>query len=127
MQQDIEPIRSANATEVKAFVDQLAREFFLDGPDRRAEPRLRVTMPVSINPLTESMESVGYRVRGVTRDISESGIGLVCQDPVAAKHIAVQLATPVQEIEAIAEVLRCRPVGYYFDVGCRFVFPEASQ
>lgn len=116
---------AAGASEVKAFVDQLAREYFLDGPDRRAEPRLRVTMPVSVAPLTEEMIPLGYRVRGVTRDISEHGIGLVCQDPVAAKYIMLKLASPqVAEIEVIAEVLRCRPVGYYFDVGCGFYYPD---
>ena len=123
MSHEMMTVAGAGAVEVKAFVEQLAREYFLDGPDRRSEPRLRVTLPVSIGPLTEEMTLVGYRVRGVTRDISEHGIGLVCQDPLAAKFITLQLSSPrVTEIDLIAEVLRCRPVGYYFDVGCRFVY-----
>lgn len=114
---------SATSTdEIRSFVSRLAREYFLDGPDRRTEPRFRVTLPVSLCLLDERFAPLGYEVRAVTRDISENGLGLVCQDPVNAKYLSLQLASPAGEhFSVIVEVLRCRPVGYYFDVGCRFV------
>ena len=112
----------SSADEISSFVSWLAREYFLDGPDRRSEPRYRVTLPVNVRPLDDLLKPVGYQVRAVTRDISTGGIGLVCQDPVSAKHIAIQLSGPNGErIEFIVEVLRCESVGYYFDVGCKFV------
>ncbi len=108
--------------ELKSFVNRLAREYFLDGPDRRAEPRMKVTLPVNIQPLDDSLQPLGYRTRSVTRDISETGIGLVCQDPVSAEYLLLQLPTPSGDaFEVVGEVLRCRPVGYYFDVGCKFI------
>jgi hypothetical protein len=116
-------IGATSGEDVKAFVEQLAREFFLDGVDRRIEPRLRVTLPVRIVPVSEDRTPQSYCLRGVTRDISESGIGLVCQDPITEPLISIQLSTPrSQEIEVFAEVIRCRPVGYYFDIGGLFVF-----
>ena len=122
MASETKVLRFSSVNDVKSFVDRLAREYFLDGPDRRAEPRLRVTLPVNIQPLDDSLQPLGYRARAVTRDISESGIGLVCQDPVSASYLALELPTPGGDcFEVAAQVLRCRPVGYYFDVGCQFV------
>jgi hypothetical protein len=115
-------------SDVKSFVDDLAREYFLDGPDRRTEPRLRVTLPVNIQPLDEGLQPLGYRARAVTRDVSECGVGLVCQDPANAGYLALQVPTPRGDFfEVVTEVLRCRPVGYYFDVGCRFVFGRVTR
>lgn len=118
-------MRFNSKAEIESFVGRLAREYFLDGPDRRVEPRLRVTLPVNLQPLDDGLNPLGYRSRAVTRDISASGIGLVCQDPVNTPYLSLQLPTPTGEtIDIIAEVLRCRPVGYYFDVGCQFATEE---
>ena len=120
-----ESVEAASVTttdEIRSFVSRLAREYFLDGPDRRAEARFRVTLPVSLRLLDEDFVPLRYNVRAVTRDISESGLGLVCQDPVNAKHLSLQLSSPGgEQFTVFAEVLRCRPVGYYFDVGCKFI------
>ena len=118
-------VRCNNKTEIESFVSRLAREYFMDGPDRRVEPRLRVTLPVNLQPLDDDLNPLGYRSRAVTRDISASGIGLVCQDPVNASYLMLSLPTPAGEsLEVVAKVLRCRPVGYYFDVGCQFAVDQ---
>ena len=103
------------------FVTQLAREYFMDGPDRRSEPRYRITLPVIVEPLNEELKPTGLRFRAVTRDISEGGIGLICQDPVSGT-LKLEISSPSGiELNVIAEVNRCESVGYYFNVGCEVV------
>jgi hypothetical protein len=112
----------ARGDDVRSFVERLAREYFFDGPDRRAEPRLRITMPLILEPLDDRLRPLNYQVRAVTRDLSSKGIGLVCQDPVNGKFLAFNLVSPCgAELNVIAEVLRCEAYGYYYDVGCKFV------
>ena len=111
---------------IALFVEDLAREYFADGPDRRSEPRYRMTLPVQVQPLDDQMQPVGDVFRAVTRDISAHGIGLVCQDPTAARHLMLQLQTPMHDHITVAiEVLRCQPVGFYYDIGGRFVTGSA--
>ena len=112
----------SSGKELRSFLDLLASVYFFDGADRRTEPRMRITLPVVIERLDENGERLEYPIRGVTRDLSHSGIGFVCQDPVGTKHVAFQLSSPCGvSIEVIAEVLRCEPIGYYYNVGCKFV------
>lgn len=115
-------INGARDDDVRSFVERLAREYFFDGPDRREEPRLRITMPLILKPLDDRMRPLNYQVRAVTRDLSPNGIGLICQDPVNGKFLSFNLVSPCgAELNVIAEVLRCEAYGYYYDVGCTFV------
>ena len=111
---------------IASFVEDLARQYFADSPDRRSEPRYRMTLPVRVQPLDAQMRAVGDEFRAVTRDISAHGIGLVCQDPTAARYLMLQLETTTLEpITVAVEVLRCQPVGFYYDIGGRFVTTSA--
>lgn len=110
-----------SSDEIESFVQHIAREYFLDGIDRRSEPRYRLTIQVRVQPVDEYENVIGAAVRAVTRDLSVGGIGLNCQDPLNGKLI-VQLESPSgTKLRTLAEVLRCEPIGYYFDVGCRFL------
>ena len=104
-----------------ARMQQMAREYYQDIPDRRSEPRCRVTVPVSAQPADDNNNLVGQTVRAVTRDLSVRGIGLICQDPLHGKLI-VQVECPSgTKLRVLAQVLRCKANGYYFDVGCQFL------
>ena len=107
--------------EIASFVDNMAREFFVDENERRAEPRYRMTVQVRVQPIGEGGNPSSAAFLAVTRDLSVSGIGLTSQDPLNGRLI-VQLESPNgSKLRALAEVLRCRPNGYYFDVGCKFL------
>jgi hypothetical protein len=117
-----QPTPAKTAADVATFVDHLAKELFFDGPERRAETRLRITLPVVCTPLDEHFASLGYSVRAVTRDISPSGVGLMCPDPIATQYVAIRLESlQGEQLDAVAEVLRCQPLGFYYDVGGKFV------
>jgi len=110
-----------SAEQIESFVQQMAREYFLDVRDRRSEPRYHITVPVIAQRVGDDNDLVGPQVRAVTRDLSTGGIGLICQDPLDGKLI-IRLASPSgTELNTLAQVLRCEANGYYFDVGGKFV------
>ena len=112
----------AAGSEIRDFVELMASAYLLDGPDRRSERRIRITLPVIVERLDERGQPLEFPVHAVTRDLSARGIGLVCQDPVGTQFVAIELPTPDGEsIRVVARVLRCEPLGYYYDVGCLFV------
>lgn len=110
----------ASAEEITLFVQQLAREYLLDIPDRRSEPRYQITIPVNVRSVGNTGH-LGPPVHAVTRDLSQGGIGFISQDPLNGK-LKVQLVSPSgAELSALAQVVRCKPNGYYFDIGCEFL------
>ncbi len=121
---NIEPssrYRIGSAEEISSFVQQLAREFFLDVPDRRYEPRYRITLPVVAQPIDNDCRPVGPSIRAVARELSAKGIGFMCQDPLNAK-IIVHIASPSGgDLFVLAQVVRCVISGYYYEVGCKIL------
>jgi hypothetical protein len=110
-----------NTEQITSFVTRMGREYFADIPDRRSEPRYRLTVPVGIQPVDDDENVVGAYVRAVTRDLSPSGIGLICQNPLNGKLIVQLSNLDGNELCVLAQVLRCSANGFYFDVGCRFL------
>ena len=84
----------ADECDIRAFVDLMANAYMLDGPDRRAERRIRITLPVIVQRLDEKGQPLEPALHAVTRDLSSQGIGLVCRDPVGTEFISMELATP---------------------------------
>ena len=58
----------------------------------------------------------------MTRDVSAGGISFVDTKEIAEQFIAVEIpvsdASPVQ---MVVEILRCRPVDRFYDIGGKFV------
>lgn len=90
--------------------------------DRRAESRYALAMVVDLVPLDANMVPCGPSQRGVTRDLSRSGIGLFAELPLDTRFLRVQLPVhPVERVEVLVEVLRCEPFGFLYNIGGRFV------
>lgn len=60
-------------------------------------------------------------VRILTRDISETGLGLVFTHRITAGLLAIELPAATGPIQVVIEVMRCQRVGPFYDVGGRFV------
>jgi hypothetical protein len=111
----------SSAEQIAFFVESLAREYYADGPDRRSEPRYKMTIPLVAQPIDDQLQPTGPVFRAVTRDISAHGIGMLSQDPTRAEFLALQLQLPTStEIALFVRVLRCEPLGFYYDIGGRF-------
>ena len=114
--------RPAGLREVDGFLRQLALDFFLDRNHRRVEPRHTITVECALTPVDRSGRPTGAApVTAITRDISCGGIGLTSRDPLHGLLRVELTSLSGTELCVCAEVLRCEPSGYYFNVGCRFV------
>jgi len=116
-------VESPHSTEqIALFVESLAREYYADGPERRSEPRYKMTIPVLAQPVDDQLEPTGDVFRAVTRDISAHGIGMLSQDPTRADFLALQLQLPSGTDTALfIKVLRCQLLGFYYNIGGLFV------
>ena len=58
----------------------------------------------------------------LSRDISTGGMSLIHTEEVQDKLLVVELPiTPGQKTQVVLEVLRCRSIGQFYEVGGRFV------
>jgi len=57
----------------------------------------------------------------VTRDLSATGLGLLHTKPVKAKYLRVTIPMADKDKQLTIGVLRCEPIGRFWDVGGRFV------
>ena len=116
------------AEQVVSFVNKLERAYMLDRPrkhgtERRAVERLSLTVPITVAPLNDDLHPLGYEHHAVTRDISSKGVGLVTTNPVPPSYVLLTL-DPCQykPFRVIGRVAYCNEVGYYYRIGCEFLF-----
>lgn len=89
--------------------------------ERRAAPRYRITAPVATLPLTEHYRPAGPAFEAVCRDISATGIAVYHTRAVAAKYLLIDLVMPSgKSTRLIAEVVRCRLDGRFYEIAGRF-------
>ncbi len=110
---------------IKSFVQKITAGMHLR-PERQSERRAELRYPlailVDVQPLDENFAPSGPLFRAVTRDISNSGIGLTHNSPLKSRFFAIQLWSPEGEtFQTLVEVLRSQPAGSIFDIGGRFV------
>ncbi|QDU93462.1 hypothetical protein [Lignipirellula cremea] len=93
----------------------------------RAQTPSRHTMVAEIEatPLSPERRPVANALGVVTRDVSCTGIGFLCETPFEAPFAALQIKT--MEAPVLIEVLKCEPVGAYFDVSGRFLAADDDE
>ena len=111
------------STFVVSLIKRLTQEgLYYQGPDRRHEERHAIAIQVNAIPLDDQIQPVGYGFVATTRDISSTGISLIHFDRLVCPFLAVEIAIPKERsFQAAVEVLRCRPIGPYYEVAGKFV------
>jgi len=90
--------------------------------DRRNRPRRLVATTCVVTPLDAHGEPSGAAFRAVTRDVSTTGIAMLFTRPVEAPKLKIQLPRfGGTTVEVLANVIRCEPLGPYYDVAGEFV------
>ena len=113
--------------EIVEFVQRLISQYTQDGRfagdnERRSEQRFPIALPVMVRPIGDDLQSAGEPFMAVTKDISTRGIGLLHYEPISSKFLAIRLTDrDGLKLTGAIEVLRCRPVGQFFEVGGKFV------
>jgi hypothetical protein len=108
---------------IAAFVDRLRIKVqSYEGLERRAHPRYVTAIPSLVQPVEIEIHPIGDPIAAATRDISLGGVGFLQPKSVDTEFIAIELMGESGErMHALAKVLRCRPLGGFFDVGCKLV------
>ena len=114
---------TATAESIVQFVECLnGKVLSFDGNERRRHARFVVAIPSFVRCLNENQEPEGKSFHAVTRDISIGGIALIHSQPVTSRFIWVSLLESNRDaFDVTVEVVRCQPLGPYFDIGGRFV------
>ncbi len=90
--------------------------------DRRSEPRYPLCLNILAIPVDENNNPHGEPLLGVTRNISTSGIAMLFTRTVSNGLLALQFGDPRgEQVRLLMTVLRCRPLGNYFEVAGTFV------
>lgn len=108
---------------VEDLIQRLAEEgLYYRGPDRRWESRHAVAIEVNAIPLDADLQAQGDGFLATTRNISSGGISLICSEQIDSPFLAVEITVPKERpFHAAVEVLRCSPVGPYFEIAGKFV------
>jgi len=107
---------------IAEFVARMVPEKAHPGAQKRALDRYPVVTPIAVMPLGDRLELVGETFMAVTKNISGSGLALVCTRAVRARYLAVEILEYAREgIQVVVHVLRCRPVRCFYEIAGRFV------
>jgi hypothetical protein len=99
-----------------------------EGHERRTHMRYVVALQSVVQPLDDEHRPLGNSFHGVTRDISVGGMALVHTQPVTAKFLNVTLSSPEgNHMQTILKVLRCSPLGTYYDIAGEFVIRRRER
>ena len=121
---EFNPRRLSRPEELMRFVERLIEEGQREvTPENRSEPRYRVALKVAAQPIDERLRPVGQGFYAVTRDISSRGISLFHTAAVRTHYVALEFQDPLtgQKLQAVLEVLRCRPLGPFHEIAGQFV------
>jgi len=91
------------------------------GSERGEDKRHAVAIIVPAVAVDEDYRPVAEPTRMLTRDLSASGIGLVHTKPAGERLLALELPSPTGPVQIVVEVVRCRQIGSFYDIGGRFV------
>ena len=109
------------------FVKQLVRETVTARVEERQEQRYKVAIPVVVQSLDLEFRPTAESFKAMSRDISPGGIGLIHTRALKEKHLLLRLETNSgDQMAVVMEVLRCRPIGLFYDIGGRFIAKKTS-
>lgn len=90
--------------------------------EQRTVRRIELGIPVLVRPVDDRHQPTGPFVEMYARNISAGGLGVVFTRAIRDRYVAIQLTTKSGDtLKMIAETVRCRPMGRFYDIGLRFV------
>lgn len=109
--------------EVVSFLRELVVERPKPVAERRASPRIPLSVELPITPLNTNHEPIGPTFTAMTRNISAGGVALLYGMPIADKFLMLELVDRQgYRLQLVLEILRCRQIGpHLFEIGGKFV------
>ena len=118
----IEP-RPANSTTAvnDHWGEQLADELTHFEYESRAHPRTKLTIEIVARASNRQGNVLGTPFNAISTDISPGGIGFLHTTAVADKFLVIDLGVRDHRASVLVEVVRCRPVGIFYEIGAKFI------
>lgn len=113
-------------TAMVKYVERFCSSIEGDGCRRRGR-RATLLATVTAIPLGSGFKTRGEPFKAIARDVSETGISMLHTRAVTANRLALQwqqLASPARTISIVVRVLRCRPVGPFYELAGEFTPAE---
>ncbi len=118
----IEPMPGGLTTSADlSWGEELKEELTKFEYEARAHQRTKLTIEIAVRPSNSDGSIVGTPFTAITTDISPGGIGFLHSSPVPDKFLAVTLTTNHRQATVLVEVVRCRSIGTFCEVGARFI------
>lgn len=116
------------ASAAVTFVNQLSQEIGeFEGPFRRTETRTIVSVPVSIQPLSDGLNPTGTDVYAITRDMCSSGIGVYHNETFAEEFVQITAETfNGDRASVVGQIRYTHQVGHFYHSGIQFLFGTAE-
>ena len=104
---------------IRKLVDERTR---YEGPERRAESRRDITVPITVQLLDDNYRPIAPPANTSTFNLSGGGVGFLFDAPVKCNFALVRLELSTGEsLNLIASIRHCTRVGFKYHVGARFV------
>lgn len=111
--------------EARSFVSRVEETYLLQPQtrvERRSNERVNVTMPVVALPADHQMRLLNYKIHGMTKDISDTGVGFYTTDPIHCRYLILQFSPyKIDETRFVSRLVHCSSQGMYYHVGCEFI------
>jgi hypothetical protein len=126
----VSSIRPAT-TPVEAIADQveevIANLRGYSGPDQRADQRYALAIAVRVTRFGLSGRKCGDPFEAVTRDISLSGISILCTTNICEEFLLLEWSqSGGRPFNVVLEVLRRRSIGPLWEIAGRFLVEPAG-
>lgn len=116
------PARQPSAT-ASLWGEQLVEELTGFEYEARAHPRTKRTVEIEARATNGTGSVFGTPFKAITTDLSPSGIGFLHTSAVADKFLVITLGQNSHRVRVLVEVVRCRCVGNFYEIGAKFIRP----
>jgi CheY-like chemotaxis protein len=114
-------------SEIRDAVRQLSGHPSHVPSDGRCEGRVILYERAVALALDGRFEPIGQPFKVIIRDLSHHGIGFVHTDQFTSEAIAISWRGLARNrLVVVTRIIRCRPIGAFFDIGAMIVHPSAS-
>lgn len=91
------------------------------GIELRRHRRRNVTMKIPVTPLDNDLYPVGDDFEVLSRNLSESGVGLLHHEPLRGKFAALVVLPDLEYVQLVLRIVRCEPMGSLYEMGAKFL------
>lgn len=107
---------------LRAFARQAIQQYrATEVPERRTQPRYYRCVDAIAIPVDQHGRVVGEKMSAVTRDLSRGGVAVLLPRMASSNLLALQLGEGETRAVNIAQIVRCRPAGLFFEAAGPFV------